>query len=173
MEERTSSSGADQEFVIARAFNAPRELVWRAWTEREQLMQWFGPQGYTMFYARLDLHPGGLFHYALRSPDGHEMWGKWTFREIVAPERLILVSSFSDAQGGLTRHPMSPNWPLETLSTITFEDQGGSTMITICWAPLNATEAECKTFAEAHSGMRQGWGGTFERLDAYLAKVSA
>ena len=164
------SASAQQDFVISRIFDAPRQQVWRAWTDREELMKWFGPKGCTLPHATLDLRPGGIFHYAMRTPDGHEMWGKWTFREIIAPEKLVLVSSFSDAQGGITRHPMSAYWPLETLSTTTFEEQGGKTKLTIRWAPWNATESERNTFAEAHSGMQQGWGGTFEQLAAYLAK---
>ncbi|MBI5890059.1 MAG: SRPBCC domain-containing protein [Nitrosomonadales bacterium] len=168
MDARVDSAVGSDEFVISREFNASRERVWRAWIEREQLMQWFGPQGYTMQQARLDLHPGGIFHYALRSPDGQPMWGKWTFREIVAPVRLVLVSSFSDAQGGITRHPLSDSWPLETLSTTTFEERNGKTTITVHWVPLYATNRELKTFSEAQDGMREGWGGTFERLAAYL-----
>lgn len=170
MDAKNLSASTNQEFVISRVFDAPREQVWRAWTEREQLMKWFGPKGCTLPYATLDLRPGGIFHYAMHTPDGHEMWGKWTFREITAPEKLVLISSFSDAQGGITRHPMSANWPLETLSTTTFEERGGKTKLTIRWAPWNATESECNTFAAAHSGMQQGWGGTFEQLAAYLAK---
>jgi uncharacterized protein YndB with AHSA1/START domain len=173
MDARSASISAGQDFVIPRVFNAPREMVWRAWTEREQLVRWFGPKGSTILHATLDLRPGGTFHYAMRGPDGREMWGKWTFREIVAPKKLVLVSSFSDAQGGITRHPMSANWPLETLSTTTFEEHDGKTTLTIRWSPLNATELEMKTFAEAHSGMQQGWGGTFEQLAAYLARANS
>lgn len=101
----------DREFVIARVFNAPRELVWKAWAERERLMQWFGPKGFTMPIAKMDFRPGGTFHYCLRSADGKEMWGKFVYREIVAPERIVLVNSFSDENGNLTRHPFSASWP--------------------------------------------------------------
>jgi len=159
-----------EEFVITRIFDAPRELVWKAWTERDRLMQWFGPKGFTMSAAKMDFRPGGVFHYCLRSPDGKEMWGKFVYREIVAPERIVLVNSFSDESGGLTRHPMSPTWPLEMLSTTTFVEQGGKTVLTIRWKPLNPTEEERKTFDGAHGGMQQGWTGTFEQLAEYLAK---
>lgn len=169
-EAKSLSASAQQDFVISRIFDAPRQQVWRAWTDREELMKWFGPKGCTLPHATLDLRPGGIFHYAMRTQDGHEMWGKWTFHEIIAPEKLVLVSSFSDAQGGITRHPMSANWPLETLSTTTFEEQDGKTKLTVRWAPWNATESERNTFTEAHSGMQQGWGGTFAQLAAYLAK---
>jgi PhnB protein len=96
------------------------------------------------------------------------MWGKWTYREIEPFERLVLVSSFSDAEGRITRHPLSTSWPLETLSTTTFEEKNGKTTITIHWTPLYATNLELKTFDEAHASMRQGWGGTFGQLASYL-----
>ena len=158
------------EFVISRTLNAPRDKVWRAWTEREELMKWFGPKGVTIPVANMDLRPGGEFHYCMRMPDGHDMWGKWTFREIDAPKKLVLISTFSDAQGGITRHPMAADWPLETLSTTTFEVQDEQTLLTIRWSPWNASEVEIKKFAESHAGMQQGWGGTFEQLTAYLAE---
>ena len=164
--EATASSGL--EFVITRVFDAPRDLVWKAWTERERLMRWFGPKGFTMPVATLEFRPGGVFHYCLRSPDGHDMWGKFVYRDIMAPECIVLVNSFSDKQGNLTRHPMSPTWPLEMLSTTTFTEHEGKTTITVRWAPLNATEAERKTFDEGRAGMSQGWGGTMEQLEAYL-----
>jgi len=157
-----------REFVITRTFDAPRELVWKAWTERDRLMQWFGPKGFTMSTAKLDLRPGGMFHYCLKSADGHEMWGKFVYREIEAPERIVLVNSFSDAKGGITRHPMSPTWPQEMLSTTTFAEHEGKTTITIRWAPLNASEAERQTFDTNHENMQKGWTGTFEQLAAYL-----
>lgn len=135
-------------------------------------MQWFGPKGFTMRVATLDLRPGGVFHYCLRSPDGHDMWGKFVYREIVAPERIVLVNSFSDEKGNLTRHPMSPAWPLESLSTTTFAEHAGRTTLTVRWAALNATETERKTFDTSHEGMRMGWTGTFEHLAQYLALQS-
>jgi uncharacterized protein YndB with AHSA1/START domain len=80
------------------------------------------PKGVTIAKADLDLRPGGVFHYCMETPDGHEMWGKWTFLEITPPDRLIVIVSFSDANQGITRHPMSATWPLETLSKTTFTD---------------------------------------------------
>src|SRR5881296_341259 len=129
-----------KEFVISRTFDAPRELMWKTWTERERLMHWFGPKGFTMPVAKLDLRPGGLLHYCLKSPDGREMWGKFVYREIVAPERIVLVNSFSDEKAGLTRHPFHATWPLEMLSATTLADEGGRTKLTIQWSPLNATD---------------------------------
>jgi uncharacterized protein YndB with AHSA1/START domain len=157
------------EFVLSRLVDAPRERVWAAWTEPERMQRWFGPKGVETVSAKMELRPGGVYHYGMRTPDGKDMWGKWIFREISAPERLVFVSSFSDANQGVTRHPLSASWPLETLSTVLFQDLGGKTLITLTWAPLNATEAERKTFDAGRDGMNQGWGGTFERLDAYMA----
>jgi len=158
-------------FVITRTFDASRDKVWKAWTERERLLQWFGPKSFRMTSAKLDLRPDGNFHYCLQTPDGKEMWGKFVYRVIDAPDRIVLVNSFSDEKGGLTRHPFSATWPLETLSTTTLSDEGGKTKLTIEWSPLNPTEEERRTFDGAHEGMKQGWTGTFEQLAAYLAKV--
>ena len=167
----TNRDAPPQEFVVSRVFDVPRELVWKAWTERDRLMQWFGPKGFTMTAANLDFRPGGTFHYALRSPDGKEMWGKFVYREIVPPRRIVLVNSFSDAAGGITRHPFAPNWPREMLSTTTFAEHRGITTITIRWSPLNATPEERQTFDASHEGMRMGWGGTFDQLAEYLVRA--
>jgi uncharacterized protein YndB with AHSA1/START domain len=98
------------------------------------------------------------------------MWGKFVYREIAAPGRIVLVNSFSDEDGGLTRHPFAPTWPLEMLSTATFIEQEGKTKLTVEWSPLNPTDEERKTFEGSHDGMKQGWTGTFEQLEAFLAK---
>lgn len=158
----------DGEFVLTRLLDAPREFVFKAWTEPERLAQWFGPKGLKADVAKMDLKPGGVYHYGMSLPDGKKMWGKWIFREVVRPERLVFVQSFSDENQGVTRHPMSATWPLETLSTILFDDMGGKTLLTIKWAALNANEVERKTFLDGRAGMTQGWGGTLEQLVAYL-----
>ena len=165
-------AAARGEFLITRVFDAPRELVWRVWTEVEHLQRWFGPKGFTLPACSLDLRPGGVFHYGMKSPDGHEMWGKWIFREIVPPERLVVVASFSDAQGGVTRHPLNARWPLETLSTMTLTERDGKTTLTLRWAPHNAGDDERQVFGSNHASMVHGWTGTFEKLDAYLAQIS-
>ncbi len=160
-----------REFVLTRELAAPRQLVWEAWTRAEHVQQWFGPKGFTMPVCALDFRPGGEFHYGMKSPDGHEMWGKWTFLEIVPPEKLVVLVSFSDANRGVTRHPMSATWPLETLSTTTFTEHDGKTTLTLRWVAFNATETERQTFDGAHEGMKQGWAGTMAQFEAYLATV--
>src|SRR5262245_1054188 len=98
-------STSSDEFAYSRVFNAPRALVWWAWTEKEGLAQWWGPKGCTIRVARHDLRPGGMFHYEMQMPSGDSMWGRFTFREIAAPERLVFVNSFSDENAGITRAP--------------------------------------------------------------------
>ncbi len=164
----TSTEQTQRPFVITRLLDAPRELVWKCWTESEH-MQWWGPKGVASEMKRFELRPGGICLYCLRTPDGHEMWGKWVVREVIKPERLVFVNSFSDSACATTRHPMSPNWPLELLSTITFEAQGSKTLLTIQWLPINATDTERKTFDESHPSMQGGWSGSLDQLTAYLA----
>src|SRR4051812_28782046 len=120
----------NNEFKITRVLDAPRELVWKAHTEADRLMQWWGPKGLKMIAGELDLRPGGIFHYGMETPDGQQMWGKFVYREIVPQEKLVFVVSFSDANGGITRHPMSDTWPLEILNILTFEEQDGQTTLT-------------------------------------------
>jgi len=158
-------------FIITRLLDAPRDSVWKAWTEAERLKQWFGPKGVTMPACTLDFKIGGTFHYCMRTPDGADMWGKWIFREIARPERIDLVMHFSDKDGGITRHPFMPGWPLKMASVTTFGDEGGKTRLTIGWQPYEATDEENKIFNENRASMEQGWAGTFEQLEAYLAKT--
>jgi uncharacterized protein YndB with AHSA1/START domain len=164
-------SAQDKHFVISRVFDAPRDIVWRAHTQREHLKHWWGPKGFTVTHCKIDLRPGGLFHYCLAMPNGDEMWGKWVFREIAPPEKLVFISSFSDAAGGTSRHIMKEVWPLEILSTLSFAEEGGKTRVTVDWVPHNASAEEREAFDEFHHSMRGGWTGTFEQLEAYLAKV--
>jgi uncharacterized protein YndB with AHSA1/START domain len=168
------SESGSKDFVISRVFDAPRELVWKAFTEPDRMKEWWGPKGFTVIASKMDLRPGGTYHYGMRAPNGAAMWGKFVYREIVPPERMVLINSFSDEAGGITRHPMAPTWPLQMLSTFTFEEEaGGKTRLTIRWSPYDASEEEQKAFDSSHDSMRQGWGGTMEQLEAYLAKATA
>jgi len=158
-------------FVISRVLEAPRERVWAVWTEVEHLKKWWGPKGFAVTYCKVDLRPGGIMHYCLRMPNGNEMWGKFVYREIARPERLVWINSFSDKDGGTTVHPMSPNWPRAMLTTVTFEAQGARTKVTVEWLPVEASsELERKTFEDGRESMNMGWNGTFEQLTNYLEK---
>jgi uncharacterized protein YndB with AHSA1/START domain len=157
------------DFVITREFDAPRDLVFKAWTEPERLAQWWGPKGFTLKVAKVDLRPGGMFHYGMVGPDGSEMWGKFIYREITPPERMVFIVSFSDENGGTTRHPMAPTWPREMLNVVTLTENGDKTTLTLRSSAYNATEEERATFKAGHASMQGGFTGTFDQLTAYLA----
>jgi uncharacterized protein YndB with AHSA1/START domain len=161
------------DFVMSRVFDAPRDLLWTCFTEPERMKQWWGPKGFTVLSSKMDLRVGGTYHYGMKTPDGAPMWGLFTYREIVPKEKLVFVNSFSDENRGVTRHPMAPTWPLTLLTTFTFEDApGGKTKFTVRWQTLNATKAEQQTFdsPQSRQSMTNGWGGTMDQLEAYLAK---
>lgn len=159
------------DFVIARVLDAERDRVWQALTEPERMREWWPPKSFTMIAANMDFRPGGVFHCGMRSGEGYKMWGKFVYREIVARERLVFVNSFANEAGELKRNPIVPTWPLETLTTLSFEEEpGGKTKLTVRSSPHNATDVERKTFDASHVGMRASWGSAFDQLAAYLAK---
>jgi uncharacterized protein YndB with AHSA1/START domain len=169
-----SQPSAGQEFITTRLFDAPRALVWKCFTEPEHMKEWWGPKGSKVIASKMSLRVGGTYHGAMQNPDGAVMWAKFVYREIVPPERLVWEHSFSDEEGGLTRHPLSPTWPLKLLSTVTLEDTpDGKTKVTLRWSTLDASEQEQKTFDAAHDSMRGGWAGSFDQLAAYLNRVKA
>jgi len=169
-------SAQASDFTISRDFDVPREILWTCFTEPERMRHWLGPKGSKVIAANMDLRPGGSYHHGLQGPDGKTMWGKFLYREIVAPERLVFVNFFSDEKGGVTRHPMAPNWPLEMLSTFTFDDLGpNKSRFTVRWSPHKATEEEREVFNSdaMRAGMTQGWSGTMDQLESYLASRQA
>jgi uncharacterized protein YndB with AHSA1/START domain len=95
----TAAESTDRALIVTRVFNAPRELVWKALTEPERLEHWWGPKGFTSRIQKLELRPGGTFLYNQRNAEGIELWGKWVYREIDPPNRLVTISSFTDEKG--------------------------------------------------------------------------
>lgn len=158
-------------FIISRTFNTDKETMWRLWTEAEHMKQWWGPRGAHSRYCKTDLRVGGTTLYNLINPDELEIWGKQVYREIAKFDHLVYVNSFSDARGGLSRHPLLPTWPLEMLTTVTFKENNGKTNITVEWLPINANEKEIRTFDLSHDDMNQGWSGSFDQLEEYLREV--
>jgi uncharacterized protein YndB with AHSA1/START domain len=162
-----ATGGAD--FAISRNLNASRQRVWEALTDPERMKEWWTPASFTMIAMNMDFRPGGSFHMGMRSGEGYKMWGKFVYHEIAPPERLVFVNSFSNAAGEITRHPIVPTWPRETRITVTLEEEADhKTRLDVRWTPHNPTEAEQKIFDASHVGMRATWGGTFDRLAAYL-----
>lgn len=167
-------AGGSAPFRLQRVVRAPRELVWKVWTEREHLAQWFGPKGCTLSIEQFELRPGGRVLYTMRWQGQGEMRGKWVMRTVQPPERLEFVTSFADAQGRTVRAPFADQWPLEMLSVVTFEPHAGKgmgTVISLQTTALGATTGEQKVFDDGHASMTGGWGGTFDQLDAHLAKL--
>lgn len=161
-----------ENFVISRILDAPRDLVWQCFTDPERMRHWWGPKGFKVLHSKMDLRVGGTYHYGMEAPNGQVIWGKFVYREITPPERMVFVNSFSDPAGGTTRHPGHEGWPLEMLSSFSFEEMpGGKTKFTVSWTPHNATEAERKVFDENRPSMTAGWSGTMEQLESYLAKA--
>ena len=161
----------NREFVISRTFNAPKQLLFEVLTQPEHLMHWWGPKGYNMQTAKLDLRPGGMFHYSMATDTGTEMWGRFIYREIDPHDRLVFVNSFSDPSGAITRHPMAPDWPLEMLNELTLVEDNGRTTMTLRGRPINATAAEANVYHNNYPSMQGGFNATWDQLDRYLIEL--
>lgn len=154
---------AGEALVITRVFDAPRELVWKAWTDPEYITRWWGPRGFTAPVARIDLRVGGTFLSCMRSPDGQEIWGTGVFREIVPPERLVFSDSFADEHGNAvpaSHYGFAGEWPLEMQIEVTLEEEGGRTKVTLRHIGMPAAET---------AGAGAGWNESFDKLAASLA----
>ena len=161
----------DTDFVITRVLEAPRDRVFHAFTRPALMKQWWRPRGFSVAGAKMDLRAGGSYHYALHAADGFVMWGKYFYREIVEPQLLVYVNTFSNASGGITRHPMNANWPLEMLTTLTFAEHVDGTLLMLRWSLMpGATEDERIAFDQAHDTMELGWSTTFDQLAEFLKK---
>ena len=158
MTEQTSSATAATELVIERVFDAPRDLVWRAWTEPDHFMRWWGPKGYTCPSCEIDLRVGGKYLNCMRSPDGQDYWSTGVYREIVPMERIVCTDSFADEKGNVVpaSHYGMSAMPLEMLVTVTFEDVRGKTKLTLTHTGLPA--------GDDRDGARQGWSESFDKL---------
>lgn len=154
-----------RELEITRVFDATRAIVFKAWTEPERIKSWWGPKGFTLPFCKIDLRPGGVCHYCMRSPEGRDYWGKSVYQEIVEPERLVLTDVFSDEKGNTVKpaqYGMSPDWPEETLITVIFDEYEGKTRLTV-------RQSVPESIAES-TGARQGWTESLDRLEKYLSK---
>ncbi len=154
-----------EEVVITRVFNAPRDLVWRAWTDAELLKHWWGPKTYTAPEFRIDARVGGEYFGAMQAPDGQRVWSRGIFKEVVEPERLVMTDSFADPEGNTVQasyYGMSGDWPTEMLVTLTLSENDGRTELTLRHSGLHG-------FSEEDiSNMRQGWDESFDKLDELL-----
>lgn len=139
--------------VIKRGFDAPRELVFAAWTDERSAAQWWGPKGFTSVSCMMDARVGGAWRRVMRSSDGTEHRARGVYREVAAPERLVFTYAWEDEAG----HPTH-----ETLVTLTFRDIGGKTELTL-------RQERFETVA-ARDDHRDGWSGCLDRFAAYLTQ---
>jgi uncharacterized protein YndB with AHSA1/START domain len=149
------ATGLDQRTLfIERLFDAPRDLVFKAWTNPEHLAQWWGPKGFASTVQKIEFRPGGTYLIHMRSAVGTDHWSQGVYQEIVVPEKLVMVGSWVDARGT----PTSP----QTVLTVTFEDVSGKTRLTL----HQIFESE-----GARTAHRGGWTSSLERLAEHLSSI--
>jgi uncharacterized protein YndB with AHSA1/START domain len=148
----------EQELVLTRVLYAPRELVFKAWTDPKHVAQWWGPHGFTNPVCELDVRPGGAIRIHMRGPDGTVYPMTGVCQEIVEPERLVFTSAALGADGNLM---------FEVLTTVTFAEQNGKTKQTMRARVIKTTAQAAQYLA----GMEAGWTQSLERLAKSLAKT--
>jgi uncharacterized protein YndB with AHSA1/START domain len=156
-----ASVSSEREFVMERSFNAPRELVFQAFSECKHLIHWWGPKGWTLPVCEMDFRPGGVWFYCMRGPAGEDACGKATYREIVAPERIVYTDTFADTAGNV-----QAEMP-EMIITLTFTEHNGQTKLTSRTEFGSVADKE----ATLAMGMVEGFTQTLDRLEAYLAQL--
>jgi uncharacterized protein YndB with AHSA1/START domain len=162
----------DRDFIITRIFDAPRAIVFKAWTEPKQMAHWWGPHNFTNPICELDARPGGQWRIVMRGPDGSEHPARGIYREVVAPEKIVMTidhSELSDQWHDMVnpeRDKTKGKPSLEGVSTVTFEDQNGKTKLTI----RTRFESPAILAALTKIGMNQGWSQSLERLAALMKK---
>lgn len=153
-------SAAKNELIITRVIDAPRELVWRAWTNPAYLTRWWGPKNFTSPSGTIDLRVGGKYLFCMRSPEGKDFWSTGIYKEIVPFERIVCTDSFADEKGNVVpaSHYGMPgdDWPMELLVTVTFEDAGKKTRMTLRHVGIPA--------GEMGKMAGQGWNESFDKL---------
>ena len=156
----------ESELVISRIFNAPREHVWKMWTDPELTKTWWGPKDFTAPVCKINLRVGGEYHFCMRSPDGKDYWSKGTYLELVKPGKIVMTDSFADENGNIvpaSDYGMQGDWPLELQVTVTFEDYDGKTRFVLKHHGL--PEGEMAEMTEA------GWNESLDKLAESLNQM--
>jgi uncharacterized protein YndB with AHSA1/START domain len=160
------------EYKLERIFNAPRDMVWRAWTDPDLLHRWYGPGADTIIH-KFDLKPGGLWLNEMKWGD-NSMFQKVLFKEVVQPEKMVWHHySTTDAEWNSISNPRMVDWPKLLLTTVIFDDMGEQTNVTLTQIPLDATETEIACFAEAMANMDSGWGSGYAIMDELFVELQA
>ncbi|HSF88712.1 MAG TPA: SRPBCC family protein [Saprospiraceae bacterium] len=159
-------------FTITRRFDAPRDLVFQTFSQAHHLAHWWGPKGMSIHVKTLEFRPGGSFHYKMTGKDDFTVWGKFIYRDIIAPEKIVFVNSFADEEGNIIRPPFPDPWPVEIYYIFTFTEEGDKTILTVQSSAIHATAEEQQTFIHGFASMQEGFGGTFDHLKEYLASLN-
>ena len=159
------------EYKLDRIFNAPREMVWRAWTDPDLLQRWYGPNIETIIHA-FDLQPGGAWLNEMKWGDNSD-FSKMTFQEVTRLEKLVWHHSSSDSDWNIITSPMMADWPRVLLTTVLFEDAGDKTNVRLSQVPIEATDAEIACFGAMMAGMDKGWGSGYTIMDEMLAELQS
>ena len=160
------------EFVLEREFNAPRDLVWRTWTEQKFLARWYGPGVETVIHS-LNVVSGGEWLVEMRW-DGGGNFQKAEYLDVRPPEKLVWLQSMTDDNWELASNPQMPDWPRFLKTEITFEEiSANATKMVLRWTPYEATPAELACFAGAIDRLGQGWGAGMAIIDEILAELQA
>ncbi|MBO9636001.1 MAG: SRPBCC domain-containing protein [Chitinophagaceae bacterium] len=166
VQKENNPSTKENELQIDRILDAPRELVYRIWTDVEHLKKWNAPKGCSIHYSRIDVRPGGEFLSVVKNPDYPDCWVKGVYLELVAPERIVFSMEMSDEQGNINLPQyQNQDWPASTIVSITLET-----------LPDNKTKftlnQSVSTEAAMRKGAYQGWLSSFGILEEYLASIS-
>lgn len=161
-----------EKFIINRTFDAPLEVMFDMWTDPKHVAQWTPPTGFTMEFIHCDIRSGGKSFYVMTGGGGAKMYGKAAYLEIRRPDLLVYTQQFCDEHENTARHPMAPTWPETMLTIVTLASEGADqTRVTITWEPFaQVSPEELATFINARGGMHQGWTGSLDKLEAYLAR---
>jgi uncharacterized protein YndB with AHSA1/START domain len=154
----TASLPMERELTIVRTFDAPRALVFRAWTDPKMMVQWWAPRHFTNPVCELDVRIGGALRIVMRGPDGSEHPMKGVFTEVVTNERIVFTNIAVDAAG---------NHLLEGKTVVTLEDVGGKTKMTL----VTRAVGKVPQAAFMLGGMEQGWTESIDKLEALLAQT--
>jgi uncharacterized protein YndB with AHSA1/START domain len=162
-----------EKFVINRSFNAPIDVMYEMWTNPKHFSKWLAPTGFDMEFIKADIKPGGKTVYFMTN-GSMKMYGRAHYLEMSKPDRIMYTQQFIDEKENVSRHPMAPTWPETMLTTVKFTSEGpDQTRVTVEWEIHgNATKEELETFLKSRGGMAQGWTGSFDKLEDYLATQS-
>ena len=157
-ENKIQNKQSDRELFITRLINAPRELVWKVWTDPEHVAQWWGPTGFKNTIHEMNVKAGGVWRLTMHGPDGRDYPNKIVFIEVIKPERLVY--KHSDDEG---------TEPVNFHVTVTFEKQGNKTLLSM--KSVFDSAAELERVVKEY-GAREGMVQHVDRLEEYVAKIS-